>query len=498
MKKPIVWTIAGSDSGGGAGIQADLHTFNNLGAYGCSVITALTAQNSHSVSHIEYTSATSILSQLQALEKDLPATAIKTGMLGNITIINAIIQGLSHYTGPLIIDPVIISTSGNYLTDPEAIHVLTSKLFPKATLITPNLPEASTLLNRTITTPEEIEKAARDLLSFGPKSVLIKGGHGTTTLAQDFWTDGKHSFWLSTERFSHPHNHGAGCTLSAAITACLGMNIPLTSAVVIAKAYVTQGLRHAQHYGQGPGPITHGQWPESQRDLPFVTPSIISSLKPYQGFASCGPKPIGFYPIVDRANDMEKLLTQGVSSIQLRIKDLQGESLEQEIKQAVSLAHRYQARLFINDYWQLALRYQAYGVHLGQEDLNTADCNALAKAGIRLGISTHNYWEVARALAYQPSYIAIGPIFFTTSKPMEHTPQGIESLARWCRTLNYPLVAIGAINEQNLQNVLATGVNGVAVISAIKNAEQPEFTAKRWLLQCDTICNPTLKSEITC
>jgi hydroxymethylpyrimidine kinase/phosphomethylpyrimidine kinase/thiamine-phosphate diphosphorylase len=482
VKKPIVWTIAGSDSGGGAGIQADMRTFENLGAYGCSVITALTAQNSVSVSHVEYATPTSILAQIHSLEKDLPAQAVKTGMLGNTSIIQTVIKGLTLYKGPLIIDPVMISTSNDYLLEMDAIECLINKLIPKATLITPNLPEASILLNRLVTTPEEMETAAQDLLSLGPKSVLIKGGHCQSSVSQDFWTDGTDSFWMTAERFNHPHNHGAGCTLAAAIAACLGLGFSLPSALVIAKAYVTQGLRYAKHYGKGPGPLQHGQWPYAEIDLPIVTRGAPSSLTPYPAFPSCGPTAIGLYPIVDRASWLERLLPQGVTSIQLRIKDLQGEQLEREIQDAIKIANKYHARLFINDYWQLALRHRAYGVHVGQEDIDDVDMPALANAGIRLGISTHNYWEVAHALAYKPSYIAIGTIFPTTSKPMTQPPQGIKSLARWCRTLNYPLVAIGGINEQNLQSVLTTGVDGVSVISAIRDAENPEATAKKWIM----------------
>jgi hydroxymethylpyrimidine kinase / phosphomethylpyrimidine kinase / thiamine-phosphate diphosphorylase len=483
MKKPIVWTIAGSDSGGGAGIQADLHTFENLGAYGCSVITALTAQNSVSVSRVEYASPVSILAQIHALETDLPAKAIKTGMLGNTSIIQTVIKALTHYKGPLIVDPVMISTSKDYLLELNAIECLKKELFPKATLITPNLPEASILLNRQITTPEEMEIAARDLLSLGPKSILIKGGHCQSAVSQDFWTDGRDSFWMTAERFNHPHNHGAGCTLAAAIAACLGLGFSLPSSLVIAKAYVTQGLRNPVIYGKGPGPLQHGRWPCAQIDLPIVTRGAPSSLTPYPAFPSCGPTAIGLYPIVDRASWLERLLPQSITSIQLRIKDLQGEQLEQEIQEAIKIANKYHARLFINDYWQLALRHGAYGVHVGQEDIDDVDMTALANAGIRLGISTHNYWEVAHALAYKPSYIAIGTIFPTTSKPMTQPPQGIESLARWCRTLDYPLVAIGGINEKNLQSVLATGVEGVSVISAIRDAKSPETTAKEWMMK---------------
>jgi hydroxymethylpyrimidine kinase/phosphomethylpyrimidine kinase/thiamine-phosphate diphosphorylase len=172
------------------------------------------------------------------------------------------------------------------------------------------------------------------------------------------------------------------------------------------------------------------------------------------------------------------LLPLGVKTLQLRIKNKQGLELENEIKRSIMLAEKYQANLFINDYWEMAIRYGAYGVHLGQEDLETADMTAIRQAELRLGISTHCYYEVARAHALNPSYIACGPIFTTTSKVMSFAAQGIAQLKRWRRTLNYPLVAIGGINAERIPDVLATKVDGIAMISAITQAKDPIATTK--------------------
>lgn len=200
-------------------------------------------------------------------------------------------------------------------------------------------------------------------------------------------------------------------------------------------------------------------------------------------FPSCGPKPLALYPIVDRALWLQKLLPLGITTIQLRIKDLTGSELENEIKKGVAIAEQYSARLFINDEWQLAIKHQAYGVHLGQEDLSNADVDLIYQANLRLGISTHSNEEIARACTIKPSYIAFGPIYPTTSKKMAFGPQGLDQLKHRVQTLNYPVVAIGGINRQRISDVLATGVDGIALISAITQAEDPIATAQE-LLMC--------------
>lgn len=187
------------------------------------------------------------------------------------------------------------------------------------------------------------------------------------------------------------------------------------------------------------------------------------------------------YPIVDSFSWVKKLLEHGVSTIQLRIKNRNAINLENEIKQSIECAKRFQARLYINDYWELAIRYQAYGVHLGQEDLDSADLEKIYLNGLRLGISTHNYAEVNRAKLLQPSYLAIGPIFPTTSKVMPFAPQGTAQLKHWRKILDYPLVAIGGINLENINEVLLTHVDAIAMISAITQAINPTETIKQFL-----------------
>lgn len=189
---------------------------------------------------------------------------------------------------------------------------------------------------------------------------------------------------------------------------------------------------------------------------------------------------LGLYPVVDTVAWIERLLAAGVRTIQLRIKDLPEEAVEEDIAAAVALGKRYRARLFINDYWRLAIKYDAYGVHLGQEDLDIADLDAIYRAGLRLGLSTHDDVELDRALVERPSYIALGHVFPTQTKEMPSSPQGLAELRRHVARLSgISTVAIGGISLQKAPEVLATGVGSIAVVSAITQAaDWQEATAK--------------------
>lgn len=184
------------------------------------------------------------------------------------------------------------------------------------------------------------------------------------------------------------------------------------------------------------------------------------------------PFRLGLYPVVDSVEWIARLLEAGVKTIQLRVKDLPDEEVEPAIIQAIALGHQHQAQLFINDYWRLAVKHRAYGVHLGQEDLDTADLKAIHAAGLRLGVSTHDDAELARAVAVKPSYIALGHIFPTQTKEMPSAPQGLQELERHIKQLDgsFPTVAIGGISIDKAPSVLATGVGSIAVVSAITQA----------------------------
>lgn len=183
------------------------------------------------------------------------------------------------------------------------------------------------------------------------------------------------------------------------------------------------------------------------------------------------PFRLGLYPVVDSAQWIERLLDAGVRTLQLRIKDRRDEEVEADVVAAITLGRRYNARLFINDYWRLAIKHQAYGVHLGQEDLQATDLSAIRAAGLRLGVSTHDDMEIDVALAARPSYIALGHVFPTQTKQMPSAPQGLEQLTRHVERLaDYPTVAIGGISLARAPAVMATGVGSIAVVSAITQA----------------------------
>ncbi len=183
------------------------------------------------------------------------------------------------------------------------------------------------------------------------------------------------------------------------------------------------------------------------------------------------PQRLGLYPVVDSVEWIARLLEAGVRTLQLRIKDKPDEEVEADVVAAIRLGQRFEARLFINDYWQLAIKHRAYGVHLGQEDLDVANLDAIRDAGLRLGLSTHDNMEMERALAARPSYIALGHVFPTNTKKMPSSPQGLEQLAAHIKALgDYPTVAIGGISIDRVPAVLATGVGSVAVVSAITQA----------------------------
>jgi len=194
------------------------------------------------------------------------------------------------------------------------------------------------------------------------------------------------------------------------------------------------------------------------------------------------PFRLGLYPVVDSVEWIARLLDAGVRTLQLRIKDKRDEEVEADVMAAIALARRYNARLFINDYWRLAIKHQAYGVHLGQEDLATADLNAIRQAGLRLGLSTHDDMEIDVALAARPSYIALGHVFPTQTKQMPSAPQGLATLTRHiARLADYPTVAIGGISLARAPEVLATGVGSIAVVSAITQADEWQQVTRQLL-----------------
>ncbi|RBP78773.1 thiamine-phosphate diphosphorylase [Shewanella putrefaciens] len=597
----FVWTIAGSDSGGGAGIQADLATIQDLGCHGCSVITTMTAQSSVAVTLVEPVSAAMLMAQLTTLLSDLPPKAIKIGLLADQSQVALLADWIAsfkiHYPSvPVIVDPVMVASCGDALAvdncqDIKSTAKSALDFYPfkgLIELITPNVLELGRLTHSDVSTKSQFVAAAQALSQSLDCSVLAKGGDvsfGSTDILDDTHAkthDNTHvqtqanvhvstldsngwdfelaedylvchqvrasselhqngRFWLASPRVNTRHNHGSGCTLSSAIAAVLAQGFVLQDAVVVAKAYVSQGLSSAIGLGQGPGPLARTGWPNDlsryakiklcdgnfishhlnqhldvRSDLVATvlsatdqaTAQVRIASTPAQCISSHGFKvldaDLGVYPVVSDLIMLESLLVAGVKTVQLRIKtdssestaavlaesdsgksalgksesgkfELVGSELEAQIQTAIALGKHFNAQLFINDHWQLAIKYHAFGVHLGQEDLAVTDLAAIQAAGLALGLSTHSYFELLLAHQYSPSYIALGHIFPTTTKQMPSAPQGLAKLKHYVALLqdHYPLVAIGGIDLDNLAKVKATGVGNIAVVRAITKAKDP-------------------------
>jgi hydroxymethylpyrimidine/phosphomethylpyrimidine kinase len=258
---PVALTIAGSDSSGGAGIQADLKSFAALGVYGASVITALTAQNTKGVTGIHQVPADFVTAQIDAVFSDLAVGAVKIGMVADLAVIDAIAAGLDRWSPKhVVLDPVMVATSGDRLLANEAVDALRTKLVPRASLITPNLPEAAALLDEPVAASESaIEAQGKRLLALGCRAVLIKGGHGQGAESIDYLVRESGTIALSAPRVATKNTHGTGCTLSSVIAAALAKGDDMETAVRNAKKWISAAIAAADRFtvGHGHGPVHH-------------------------------------------------------------------------------------------------------------------------------------------------------------------------------------------------------------------------------------------------
>lgn len=252
--KPVALTIAGSDPSGGAGIQADLKTFHQHGVYGTSVVTLLTAQNTQALSAVEVCETDFVLAQLDAVIDDMPPRAAKTGALGNAAVIEAVAERAAAFSFPLVVDPVMVSKHGESLLAEDAVHSLTTRLLPLATLVTPNLSEASRLAAMEVTDLTTMEMAAAAIARYGPANVLVKGGQLRGDPVDLLYADG-HTHALPAERVATKNTHGTGCVLSAAIVAQLAKGVGVVTAVETAKRFTTDAIHSNPGLGRGRGPV---------------------------------------------------------------------------------------------------------------------------------------------------------------------------------------------------------------------------------------------------
>ena len=510
-KKPIVWTISGADCSGGAGIAADLRTGHALGVEVCTLITANTVQNSLKLMSVNAVPAELLQQQVDALFFDKPPTVIKIGLLANIEQVQWLVRVIStlKQENPLVLvvyDPVGQASVGG------KFHSLTlaelTPLLKNIDIITPNFPEAQALA-----AADETTEALAHIIhqNFAIASVIIKGGHSNTNGQEEF--DKNHcvdycfhqlnqlpgkqdnqdktqesiSYQLSSPRIASYYNHGGGCSFASALAAFLAHGYLLRDAFTLSKAFINQGLTitsalSAKQNHQYYGAFEQLSWPQQVQYFPQVCDEFNQK---YQQLLAFKPldlqgEPLGLYPVINSLYWLKRLLPLGLKIIQLRVKNLPDDELEQIIAAAVELAKDYDTRLFINDYWQLAIKYGAYGVHIGQEDLATTDLNQIQQAGLRIGISTHGCYEFLLAQQLQPSYLAIGAIFPTKTKDMTGQIQGIENLTQLLalrpqeKMSQIPVVALGGISLERAPEVLTTGVDSIAVVTAITEANDPE------------------------
>ena len=463
-----IWTIAAQDSAGISGISADVKVFQSFDCFACHISTAVTAQSVDQSIAIQKIDSEMIQAKLDVLIQAHPPSAIKIGVLMGADQIKVIAKFLTTHklNIPIVFDPVLSASSGlnfNRLTLNDL-----QPLLKFVTLITPNTDELSWLC----------DGDTQALLNLGVKSVYVKGGH--ENLSNDYVVD---QLITNDQDDLFFHNikqskkvRATGCSFSSLMAVYLTQYV-LNDAITMANASLQQAMKATDFEINGLHILKSFNKSNDLSDFPDVSHHILN--KQNNAFELCSP--LELYPVVDSVQWIEKLASWGVKTLQLRIKDQKGEALENSIKHAVTICKKHNIQFFVNDYWQLAIKYNAYGVHLGQEDIQTADFEAIRKSGVKIGISTHGETEFCIAKSIKPSYIAIGAIFPTNTKKVQVV--GLENLNTWVDILspNYPLCAIGGIGFESIETVLKSNVKSVALVSAICAASDPKMATKNLL-----------------
>jgi hydroxymethylpyrimidine kinase/phosphomethylpyrimidine kinase/thiamine-phosphate diphosphorylase len=477
-RRPVIWSIAGTDSGGGAGLAADQRMADAFGVHLGSVVAAITAQNSQRITHIAPVGSARLDVQLAALEEDMPPAVVKTGLLGTAEHIERVAAWIDRLRSrapvALVVDPVLSASTGASFATGDSLKAYRELLLPRTTVLTPNRSEAARLLGEEAEVPE----MARRLQAMGVPAVCIKGGdhRDDSGLSLDWLASPNANGWLASDRIDTPHNHGTGCSFATAVASAMALGFVSADAVMLAKMATTHALAHGYAAGAGAGPV-HAK--PGFASLPERLPRMSWSAAPL--FAPRKPAPdrrsLGLYAIVDSADRVAAVLDAGVRTVQLRIKtpadadESWREKLREEITRSVALSRAADAELFVNDHWRLALQLGARGLHLGQEDiaaLTDHERHELMHGGIALGISSHSLWELCRAATLNPRYIACGPVWPTLTKAMPWRPQGTHNLGWWCDMAPAPVVAIGGILDTRLaQEAASCGADGVCIVRGL-------------------------------
>ena len=486
-EEPVVWAIGGIDTSGGAGITRDAITLADISVHAC-VLTTQVANQSHLV--MRSASALSIdtlNAQWQALESELPPKAIKIGAIANTPqamFLCEHVAKLKQYKNTncfVVWDPVLVSSSGGVLSELSQQSI--DSLIAAVDIVTPNVQELSQLTGWPVHCEKSLLAAAQALITRGAKAVYVKGGHA-------HWQSTAIDTFVSTQAirfFQQPRDNmgnlrGTGCMFASALAGFVASDYDVQDALTLANAYLHK-VRNASVYSSNSVcsadhihcaelvgfPLTPVHYPSVR----FGENDPVRHLTPIH-FPKLNDCALGIYPVVSDVSQLEVLVKAGAVIIQLRIKFGSQAHKSIQIAKAVEIVKHTPCQLFINDDWELAIEHGAYGVHLGQEDLESANLLAISRAGLRLGISTHGYCELQRIKWLNPSYIALGHIFPTTTKDMPSKPQGLDRLSRYVRLCeDIPTVAIGGINLTRINPVASTGVSGIAVVRAITQATDP-------------------------
>ncbi|WP_137893579.1 bifunctional hydroxymethylpyrimidine kinase/phosphomethylpyrimidine kinase [Ramlibacter sp. 2FC] len=485
VARPVIWSIAGTDSGGGAGLSADQRAAEAFGLHLCPVVAAVTAQNSVAVTRVQPVAPELLDAQLAALAEDLPPLAIKTGLLGGPEQVAVVARWVDRLRArsplALVVDPVLGASTGADFASAETLAAYRAELLPRTTLITPNRAEAARLLGLPAAEARDLPALARELLRAGTEAVCITGGDSTDHdgLALDWMASAEAAGWLALPRVPTEHSHGTGCTFASSAAAALALGFVPADALVLAKMATTLALRRGYAAGQGRGPVAAATgFASDPALLPGLSWDEAPDFSRWQPSAAESAAPdLGLYAIVDSAARLAQALQAGVRTVQLRIKTpIQPDAawralLSEEIRASVAAAQAHGARLFVNDHWRLARELGAAAVHLGQEDLQAlgpAGREELRASGLQLGISSHSLWELARARTLAPSYVACGPVWPTLTKAMPWRAQGLDNLAWWCAMAGVPVVAIGGILSAEQMTLAArSGASGVCAVRVL-------------------------------
>lgn len=488
-------------------MQADLKTFSALGVYGATAITAVTVQNTVGVKYVHALPPQVVYDQIVTVMEDIMPDAVKIGMVNDAETLDAIVRALTlHRPRFLVVDPVMVSTSGCALMQADALQVMEERLLPMADIVTPNLPEAWTLAG----TDRSVDEAAQAILRLGVKALLIKGGHAEGTTKTDYLyvsdDDGVKRTEFSSATVDTFNTHGTGCTLSSAIAAMLARGHGMEEAVRQAKMYLTEALKAGADVvvGHGHGPVCHffsqqvneffsqqvNESTSQQADKSNLL--VCSSARPLSTKKVDSFAKLQFIThFTDRYSYLDSAmmaLEGGCQWIQLRMKDADEAEIERTARQILPECRRRGAVFIIDDHVELVKRMGADGVHLGKNDMPVDEARRILGDEFIIGGTANTFEDIQRLAAQGADYIGCGPFRFTTTKknlaPMLGI-EGYENIVSLMKThgINLPIVAIGGITYDDIPQVMATGVTGIALSGSVLRADNPVEEMKRMVIQ---------------